>query len=76
MTHRQAGVNFGRAVQTADMLVAEISFLEFMQENEKMSESLQALGLLVGGINPEMNQGVIINYKFHLQAHPTSCITT
>lgn len=32
----QAGVNFSRAVQTADALVAEISFLEFIQEKQKM----------------------------------------
>lgn len=63
----QAGANFSRAVQTADVLVAEISFLEFIQEKENMY-SLKALGLHVGAIKTEGYQDVIMNDVSHLQA--------
>lgn len=76
MADRQAGVNVSRAAHTAGVLVAEISFLELIQKKERMYESLRALGLLVSSINREMNQGVTMTYKSHLQVQPSSCIAT
>lgn len=53
-------------MQTADVLVAEISFLEFIQEKENTC-SLKALGLHVGGMKMEGYQGVIMNDMSRLQ---------